>query len=135
MGLLRYLAQIWGLFRVRPMFAAAKAGFLYLPTISLDYRNKGWGLSCTGNVIVTTQPLETKPRARVVSNTGLADRDPKGQKVKRDASRITKPPKGKGSLGTNEFVASGLFPFNEGLSPLFLAQFCGLAAAASRTYP
>ena len=44
--------------------------------------------------MVTTQPLETKPRARVVSNTGLADRDPKGQKVKRDASRIAKPPKG-----------------------------------------
>ena len=59
-----------GIFRVRPMFASAKARFLYLPTISLDYRNKGWGLSCTGNVIVTTQPLETKPRARVVSNTG-----------------------------------------------------------------
>ena len=76
-------------------------------TISLGYRNERLVWACTGNVMVTTQPLETKPRARVVSNTGSADRDPKGQKVKWDASRIAK-----GSLGTNEFVASGLFPFN-----------------------
>ena len=123
-----------GFISCSPVFAGAKAGILYLPNISLDYRNKGWGLSCTGNVIVTTQPLETKPRARVVSNTGLADRDPKGQKVKRDASRIAKPPKGKGSLGTNEFVASGLFPFNWAMLRR-CAKFCGLAAAATRTYP
>jgi len=64
------------------MFAAAKAGFLYLPTISLDDRNKGLGVSCTGNVIVTTQPLETKPRARVVSNTGSKGCVPDGHGCK-----------------------------------------------------
>jgi hypothetical protein len=36
--------------------------------------------ACTGNVEVTTTPLETKPREGCRKHTGPADCDPKGQR-------------------------------------------------------
>lgn len=38
-----------------------------LPFISPDYRNASRVRACTGNVEVTTTPLETKPRESVVN--------------------------------------------------------------------
>jgi hypothetical protein len=73
-----------------------------LPFISLSDHNARGMWACTGNVEVTTTPLETKPREGCRKHTGPADCDPKGH-----GSLLPK-----GSLGTNEFVASGLFPFN-----------------------